>query len=108
MRSYIDEHGNKIVRMTLEERGPLTVEQKERLRNARNLLQAYDPDCPPMSEKMHKRIQEKIEARENAQATMVKLINQLWQTGRSEDAIRAADDRDYRNKLIVEYRTEKV
>ena len=60
MRTYIDDHGKEIVEMTIQERGPLTEEQKERLRNARNIPQEYDEDCPPMPEDMHRAIQSMI------------------------------------------------
>ena len=60
MRTYIDDHGHEIVEMTIQDRGPLTEEQKQRLRNARYMPQEYDEDCPPMSEDMHRAIQKMI------------------------------------------------
>ena len=103
MREYINEHGEHMVQVTLEELGPITDEEREMARQAAIMPQPYDPDCPPMSEEIHNRIMNKIAARQKTQSVTVKIINRLWETGRGDDARRAEDDREFLDKLIGEY-----
>ena len=113
MRKYINEYGEHMVEMTLEELGPITDEEREMAKQARNMPQNYDSDCLPLSEAMRKRAEEMIVARKKMRAStpvqneeiIARMVNQLWETGRSKDAKRAEKDRDYRNKLIAEFRT---
>lgn len=57
MPRIINEYGETVVRMTLNERGPLTDEERRMLRETRNRAPVYDEDCPPMPETMHRQIQ---------------------------------------------------
>ena len=58
MKKYINEYGEKIVQITLDELGTITDEERELVRNARKSeVVLDDPDCPPMSEDMHRHVQ---------------------------------------------------
>ena len=43
---------------------------------------------------------------EKTQDSMAQLMNFLWETGRGEDAKKAAIDRDYLNQLLAEYKNK--
>ena len=43
---------------------------------------------------------------EKTQDSMAQLMNFLWESGRSEDAKKAATDRDYRERLLTEYKNK--
>ena len=60
MKRYVNEHGEHMVQMTLNERGPLTDEEKEMLKRAREKAPVFDEDCPPLSEALHRQIQSRI------------------------------------------------
>ncbi len=49
MRTTINEYGEQVVTMTLEERGPLTQAEKDMIRSAQLRPSVYDEDCPPMT-----------------------------------------------------------
>mgnify|MGYP006988905376 CR=1 FL=1 len=57
MPRTINEYGEAVVRMTLNERGPLTDEERSMIRKARDRTPVYDEDCPPIPEAMHRQIQ---------------------------------------------------
>ena len=60
MMKYVNEHGEHMVQMTLDERGPLTDEEQAMLRRAAEKAPVFDEDCPPMSEALHRQIQTQI------------------------------------------------
>ncbi len=45
----------------------------------------------------------RAEGHEEGQSNTIDLFSWLFKSGRTEDAIKAADDRDFFNKLLVEY-----
>ena len=59
----INEYGETVVTMTLNERGPLTESERQMIREARNRTPVYDEDCPPMPAAMHRQIQRDISNR---------------------------------------------
>lgn len=63
MKKTVNEHGEQIISMTLEERGPLTNEEIIMLQDARKREPVFDEDCPPMSESMHRQVQSQIAAK---------------------------------------------
>lgn len=66
MPRTINEYGETVVRMTLNERGPLTDEERRMIREARSRTSVYDEECPPMPEAMHRQIQMEIANQEAA------------------------------------------
>ena len=59
-RTVVNEFGETVVTMTLQERGPLTDEERRMIRNARNMSPVFDEDCPPMPDAMRRQIEEDI------------------------------------------------
>ena len=57
MSKTINEYGEEVVRMTLNERGPLTDEERRMIREALGRPPIYDEDCPPIPRAMHRQIQ---------------------------------------------------
>ena len=60
MKQTINEFGEQVITMTLDERGPLSQEELQMLRNAQTMDPVFDEDCPPMPEEMHLEIQRNI------------------------------------------------
>ena len=57
---YIDEHGKKMIKMSFDDIKAPTSAQVERARKAAGRPNVHDADCPPMSEKMQKRMRKRI------------------------------------------------
>ena len=51
-RVIINEMGERMVTMDREDRGPLTEEEMEMIRQAGKIPYIYDEDCPPMPDDM--------------------------------------------------------
>ncbi len=59
MTRYTNEYGEHMVRMTLSELGPVSEAELDALRVRRQQgVNLDDPDCPPMSESLHKQAQQ--------------------------------------------------
>ena len=63
MPRTVNEYGETVVTMTLDERGSLTEDERQMIRAARNRTPVYDEDCPPMPSAMHRQIQRDISNR---------------------------------------------
>ncbi len=56
MNSTVNEFGEKVVTMSMKERGPLTDKELHMLADARIKERVFDEDCPPIPEAMHEQI----------------------------------------------------
>ncbi len=56
MNSSVNEFGEKVVTMSMKERGPLTDKELNMLDEARKKGHVYDEDCPPIPDAMHEQI----------------------------------------------------
>ena len=63
MLRMINEYGETVVTMILNERGPLTDEERQMIHEARNRGPVYDEDRPSMPGAMHTQIQMDISNR---------------------------------------------
>ena len=75
MNKYINEQGEHMISMTLDERGPLTDEEKEMLRKARQKSPVFDEDCPPMSDALHRQVQNLIAAKRKMARQLIPAAN---------------------------------
>ncbi len=60
MRSSVNEFGEKVVTMSMKERGPLTDKELNMLAEARNKGHVYDEYCPPIPDAMHEQIRKDV------------------------------------------------
>ena len=61
--TIIDKEGRKITRMDISDLGPITQQERDMIRDARQRKVEYDEDCPPLSRKMLEEVERQIAAR---------------------------------------------
>lgn len=65
-RTITNEFGETVVTMDSMDRGPLTEEEREMIRQMDDIDDEYDEDCPPMPEAMIIQMQNDIKMRRHA------------------------------------------
>ena len=114
MKRFINEHGEHIVQITLDELKPITNEDRDMVKQARKEKPLYDKDCPPLTDDMLKQAEDIIAGRRarrpyySNDEKITRMVNRLWETGRSKDAKRAETDREFRLLLLAEFEPQAV
>ena len=76
-RSVVNEFGERVVVMELNDRGPFTAEEIEMMNNLEGFIDGDDEDCPPISEAMICQMRSDIANKKKAGFTSAKMARAM-------------------------------